>query len=68
MALKLDGKYRNLRRRDFVRFGARYGLSKIVVASMLDKILDGFTENVGLMHSVPIANRKSKTLENMWKR
>lgn len=68
MALKLDGKDTNLQRGDFVRFGARHGLSKILVDSMLDRLLDGFTEHVGIMYSVPFAGRNSKMLEEMWKR
>lgn len=41
MALAMEGRDRNLRRRDFVAFGARHGVREAAVQALLDAVCDG---------------------------
>lgn len=67
MALKLDGKDTNLRRRDFVSFGTRFGVPESLTREMLDTLIDLFCEHVGGMFSVPYASQeKSDFLMRFW--
>lgn len=67
MALKLDGKDTNLRRRDFLGFGARFGVPERLIQEMLDTLIDLFSEHAGLMFSIPYASQeKSDFLMRFW--
>lgn len=67
MALKLDGKDTNLRRRDFLSFGIRFGVPERLTQEMLDTLLDLFSEHAGIMFSIPYASQeKSDFLMRFW--
>lgn len=66
MALKIDGKDRHLKRKTFVDFGRRFGLSEAAVPSMLKRLTTAFAKNHDLLFEVPAARKKQKTLEKMF--
>lgn len=67
MALLLDGKNQNLKRKNFIDFGKRFGVPEKALQSMLDTLIKRFTKNYPTIFSVPAANKKKKFLQQMFK-
>lgn len=65
MALKLDGKDRNLRQKTFVEFGRRFGLSKAAVPAMLKRLTANFAKNRSILLEIPLAQKKQRALNKM---
>lgn len=66
MALHFDGKNKNIKRQNFVTFGKRYGLSEVLVESMLNKLLPKFNKNYEKIFSLEIAKAKEKYLRGFF--
>ena len=64
MALKLDAKDSNLKRRDIIIFGLRFGLSRDAIESMMDDLLYNFNLNHHILFSIPMTDQKSNFLSN----
>lgn len=62
MALKLDAKDSNLKRRDIIIFGQRFGLSRDAIESMMDDLLYNFNLNHHILFSIPMTDQKSNFL------
>lgn len=62
MALAMDGKTKNLKRKTFVDFGARFELPPASVESMLDRLSTLFAKHQDLLFSFPLAQQKEKNL------
>jgi len=64
MALKLDAKDSNLKRKDLLNFGLRLGLSKETLESMMDDLLHYFYLNHHILFSIPMTEQKSNFLSH----
>ena len=66
MALALDGKKDNWKRKLLVAFGERYGVPAISTEKMLDQLAKKFAQNRSLLWKVPYLNKKKKSLEPLF--
>lgn len=66
MALQMDGKNQNLKRKNFIDFGKRYGISEQATVSMLDKLIQKFEKNNPKVFEIPAAKTKKKFLVQMF--
>jgi serine/threonine-protein kinase HipA len=62
MALQMDGKNQNLKRKNFVDFGTRFGIPSPAIESMLNKLLVRFQKNKNDFFAFPLAKKKEKFL------
>lgn len=62
MALKVDGRDRNFKRRYFIDFGTRFGLSQKSIESTIDKLISGVEKNRDHLMEIPLLNKKDKEL------
>jgi serine/threonine-protein kinase HipA len=62
MALELDGKSQNLKRKNFIEFGLRFGVPEPAIKSMLNKMLFQFSKNQEKIFALPNAKQKEKFL------
>lgn len=65
MALKMNGKNKNLKRKTFVDFGRRFGLTSGSVELMLDRLLARFAKYEDLLFSFAHARKKERSLKPM---
>jgi len=68
MALLFDGKNNNIKRKNFVDFGKRYGLTASLVESMLDKLIPKFNKHYENIFLLDIAKEKEKHLRTFFKK
>lgn len=67
MALMLDGKNQNLKRKNFIDFSGRYGLKASLIENMLDKMLVKFEKNYENIFQLNSAKKKEKHLRLLFK-
>jgi serine/threonine-protein kinase HipA len=67
MALLMDGKNQNWKRRLFVDFGKRYGVSTEATESMLNHLGKKFAANKEELFKLPLAAEKRSFLEQMFR-
>lgn len=65
MAIKLDGRDDNMKRKVFTDFAERYQTSVKVVNVTLDKLLKRFTKYYLNLFTIEMADKKKKLLERM---
>lgn len=65
MALQIDGRDDNIKRKGILDFGERYGISVKAMNSSLDKILAKFTKNYELLFAIEMEGKKKVLLKNM---
>lgn len=69
MALKLNGRDDNLKRKDFLQLAARFEVPKIAVIKMLDKLIRDFKKSYSVLAKIPMEEKKWTHLEkNILKR
>jgi len=68
MALAMDGKTDNWKRKLFANFGERYGVPKISTEKMLDQLVQKFMKNKNILWNVPFLNLKNPSLELLFKK
>jgi serine/threonine-protein kinase HipA len=66
MALQMDGKNQNLKRKNFLTFGERYQVPKIAIESMLDRLLINFKKSKELLFQFPLAQKKEIFLNQLF--
>lgn len=66
MALKMDGKNQNLKRKNFLEFAERYDVSKNAMESMLDRLVERFIKYNKLFFSFPLALKKEKFIQQLF--
>lgn len=62
MALKLEGRDKNLARKTFRAFGARFGLREPVVNATLDEVCDGVAGWIGELEEIGLTTRVTQAL------
>ncbi len=68
MASKLDGRDDNLKRKNFIDFGLRFGIPEVACSKMLDKLLFKIKDHFSLLNQVPIAEKSRALLSGMFKK
>lgn len=70
MAMKLDGRDSNFKRRYFIDFGLRFGLNKKVMDTMIDKLLANFSKHHKMIFEIPnlTPNQKKHLISEFKKR
>lgn len=63
MALSMEGRDRNLRRRDFIAFGERLSVRKAATAALLDEVIDGVAGRIRDVARIGFDVRKTKHRE-----
>ena len=63
MALAMDGKKDNWKRKLFTNFGERYGVPVVSMAKMLDQLVQKFAKNKNILWNVPFLAAKKPALE-----
>ena len=68
MALKMDGRDKQFKRKNFLHFGQRYDLQEKAIHTMLDRLLTQFEKNSHLLCDIPNLTKKEKSkISNMAK-
>ena len=67
MALMMDGKNQNLKRKNFIEFGTRYNVPAIATTAMLDKLTILFDKHKAQFFSFDLAIKKEKMLSQLFK-
>jgi serine/threonine-protein kinase HipA len=67
MALQMDGKNQNLKKKNFIDFGLRYRVPAEATTSMLKKLVALFEKHHSEIYSFPLALKKKKFLQQMFK-
>lgn len=62
MALQMDGKDRNLKRREFLAFGVREGVGAKAIISALDRICDVAPTWIGRLGEIELDDKKTSQL------
>ena len=65
MALKIDGRDDNIKRKIFIDFAERYGISRKAINSALDKLLERFIKHYQNFYSIEITEKKKSLLHRM---
>jgi serine/threonine-protein kinase HipA len=68
MALKMDGRDTNFKRKHFIDFASRHGVDKRLTEKMLDKLLKAMKENYTIISQIPMPKKKWDFLESTIKR
>lgn len=63
MALKLNGRDDNLKRKDILQFANNFNVPEIAVNKMLDKLVRDFKKHYVLLNKIPMDKRKWAHLE-----
>ena len=61
MALKLDGRDSNFKRKYFVEFAKRNGIPETLMIREIDNILNAFQKNYELLFEIPDLTEKQKS-------
>lgn len=67
MALQMDGKNKNWKRKLFLEFGERYGVPDQATSSMLNTLIKKFETHKEKLFELPLALQKKKFLQQMFK-
>lgn len=67
MALPLDGKKDNLKRKTFINFGARFGIPNKSIEQMLDKLLLSASKNIDLLQKSSWSKKEQNAFYSMYK-
>lgn len=62
MALKLDAKDANIKRRDVISFAGRFGLNTIAVETLIDDLLNKFYSHHHILFSIPTSENRMNFL------
>lgn len=65
MALKLDGKDDNLKRKNFVEFGKRFGLREAATLALLDEIYQASLSWIGRLGEIGLSDKKTTQLHKV---
>lgn len=66
MAIQLDGRDKNFKRKYFVSFGQRFGIQKKAMEQMLDKLIKRLSINQHLLLEIPnLTDKESGQLQSM---
>ena len=65
MAIKLDGRDDNIKRKVFTDFAERYQISLKVMTNTLDKLLKRFTKYYPSLFTIEMTDKQKKLLERM---
>ncbi len=65
MAIKLDGRDDNIKRKVFIDFAERYQISVKVMTNTLDKLLSRFTKYYPGLFTIEMTDKQKKLLERM---
>lgn len=68
MALKIDGRDDNIKRKTFVDFAARYKISAKAINSMLDKLVEQFIKHHSIFFSLELVEKKKNLLHRLFKK
>ncbi len=69
MALKLNGRDDNLKRKDFLQLAGKFDVPKIAVIKMLDKLVRDFKKSYSVLSKIPMEEKRWMHLEkNILKR
>ena len=68
MALSMDGKKDNWKRKLFTSFGERYGIPAVSIEKMLDQLVIKFEKNRNILLNVPFLESKKAALELLFKK
>jgi serine/threonine-protein kinase HipA len=68
MAIKLDGRDDNLKRKNFIDFGLRFGVPEVACNKMLDRLLFKLKDHSSLLNQVPITEKSRALLSGMLKK
>ncbi len=68
MALDLDGKKDNWKRKLLVDFGKRHGVPAVSTEKMLDQLIKNFSKHKDILWKVPFIESKKTSLESMIKK
>jgi len=63
LALKMDGRDKALRRRDFIAFGERIGVRRAATERMLDALARGVSSQLAGLGEIGLEQRKARQLE-----
>ena len=63
MALAMDGKKDNWKRKLFTNFGERYDIPAVSTEKMLDQLVTRFAKNRNILWEVPFLASKKAALE-----
>ncbi|HEY8272106.1 MAG TPA: HipA domain-containing protein [Pseudobdellovibrionaceae bacterium] len=66
MALPLDGKKDNLKRKTFIEFGKRFGLRTEAIENMLNNLLLKATRNFDLFNQAPWSKKEQNLFKNLF--
>ncbi|OVE81186.1 hypothetical protein BVY03_04380, partial [bacterium K02(2017)] len=64
MALHLEGKKNNLRKKYFIQFAKRFGLNSLVINNIIDEVSSVLLKNLQNVDQIGFDNNKSKLLKN----
>lgn len=65
MALKIDGREDNIKRKTFITFAERYGINAKAMNSALDKLITRFKMHYQSLYSIEMAEKKKSLLNQM---
>lgn len=65
MALKIDGRDANIKRKTILAFARRYGISEKATHSSLDKLLLQFSKNYQSLFLIPMDDKKKSFLNHL---
>lgn len=65
MALKIDGRDDNIKRKTFIAFAERYGINAKAMHSALDKLLNRFVNHFQSLYSIEMEEKRQKFLHVM---
>ncbi len=68
MALKLDGKDDNLKRKDFITFGKRYGVAERATEAILNKIIIASEQWINRLEEIGLDEKKTSQLRRVIKK
>ena len=68
MAIKLDGRDDNIKRKSLIEFGKRFGIPEVACENMLGKLLKRFEEHSELLNNVPMTSSDKKLLNRVMKK
>jgi serine/threonine-protein kinase HipA len=63
MAIKLDGRDDNLKRKNFINFGELFGIPQTATGKMLDKLLQRFERHNAILYNIPMTDKQKKLLK-----
>lgn len=58
MAIKLDGRNDNLKRKTFLDFGERFGVSQVSCGKMLDKLILRFSKHCKILNKITMSEKQ----------